>query len=140
MPRIIAGERPTPRHGGWWRPMGAASHRPHARSLRPNATQPSGQIPCQHLGRPCRCPMYTPTFIYLDFLYLATKLDSAGYTTTHCGGKRNIIITIDSHHRELRQRPIYRASCLLWVHLIVLLKVCSKLRSCGQLEALFEVR
>jgi hypothetical protein len=47
MPSITAGDRPTPRHGGWWRPMGAASHRPHARSLRPNATQPSGQIPCQ---------------------------------------------------------------------------------------------
>jgi len=44
---------------GWWgqaRPMGAVSHRPHARSLRPlgavsphTPQKPSGQIPCQHL-------------------------------------------------------------------------------------------
>jgi len=31
--------------GGWWRPMGAASHQPHARSLRPNATQDIGPNP-----------------------------------------------------------------------------------------------
>ena len=49
MPSITAGDRPTPRHGGWWRPMGAASHRPHARSLRPmeppNAAQAIGLYP-----------------------------------------------------------------------------------------------
>jgi len=39
MPGISAGASPTPRHGGWWRPMGATSHRPHARSFRPKATQ-----------------------------------------------------------------------------------------------------
>jgi len=55
MPSITAGASPTPRHEGWWRPMGAASHRPHARSLRPSGAvssqtphKPSGQIPCQH--------------------------------------------------------------------------------------------
>jgi len=30
MPSITAGASPTPQHGGWWRPMGAASHRPAA--------------------------------------------------------------------------------------------------------------
>jgi len=45
MPGITAGASPTPRHGGWWRPMGAASHRPHARSLRPNATKATGPNP-----------------------------------------------------------------------------------------------
>jgi len=55
MPSTTAGASPTLRHGGWWRPMGAASHRPHARSLRPSVAvsprmphKPSGQIPCQH--------------------------------------------------------------------------------------------
>jgi len=54
MPGITAGASPTLRHGGWWRPMGAASHRPHARSLGPSGSvsprtpqKPSGQIPCQ---------------------------------------------------------------------------------------------
>jgi len=45
MPGIAAGASPTPQHGGWWRPMGAASHRPHARSLRPNATKATGPNP-----------------------------------------------------------------------------------------------
>jgi len=45
MPGITAGASPTPRHGGWWRPMGAASHRPHARSLRPNTTKATGPNP-----------------------------------------------------------------------------------------------
>jgi len=55
MPSSTAGARPTLRKGGWRRPMGAASHRPHARSLRPLGAispgtphKPSGQIPCQH--------------------------------------------------------------------------------------------
>jgi hypothetical protein len=47
MPSITAGASPTPRHGGWWRPMRAATHRPHARGLRPSPHKPSGQIPCQ---------------------------------------------------------------------------------------------
>ena len=44
---------------GWWvhgRPMGAASHRPHARSFRPMGAvsrqmpqKPPGQIPSQHV-------------------------------------------------------------------------------------------
>jgi len=45
MPSITTGARPTPRHGGWWRPMGAASHRAHARSFRPKATQAIGPNP-----------------------------------------------------------------------------------------------
>ena len=45
MPGITTGASPTPQHGGWWRPMGAASHRPHARSLRPNATKATGSNP-----------------------------------------------------------------------------------------------
>ena len=45
MPSITAGASPTHQHGGWWRPMGAASHRPHARSLRPNATKATGPNP-----------------------------------------------------------------------------------------------
>jgi len=45
MPGITAGASPTPQLGGWWRPMGAASHRPHARSLRPNATKATGPNP-----------------------------------------------------------------------------------------------
>jgi len=45
MPSITAGAKLTPRHGGWWRPMGAASHQRHARSLRPNATQAIGTNP-----------------------------------------------------------------------------------------------
>jgi hypothetical protein len=31
MPNITPEARPPPRHGGWWRPMGAVSHRLHAR-------------------------------------------------------------------------------------------------------------
>jgi hypothetical protein len=50
MPGITAGASPTPRHGGWWRPMGAASHRPHARSLRPNATKATGPNPVRTLA------------------------------------------------------------------------------------------
>jgi hypothetical protein len=51
MPGITAGASPTPRHGGWWRPKGAASHRPHARSVRPKATQAIGPnpVPTIHL-------------------------------------------------------------------------------------------
>jgi len=45
MPGITAGASPTLRHGGWWRPMGAASHRPHARSVSPKATQAIGPNP-----------------------------------------------------------------------------------------------
>jgi len=45
MPGTTARASPTPRHGGWWLPMGAASHRPHARSLRPNATKATGPNP-----------------------------------------------------------------------------------------------
>jgi len=45
MAGITAGAGTTPRHGGWWRPMGAASHRPDARSFRPNATQAIGPNP-----------------------------------------------------------------------------------------------
>jgi len=35
MPSIAARTRPTLRHGGWWRPVGAASHRPDAPRVRP---------------------------------------------------------------------------------------------------------
>jgi len=54
MPGITAGASPTPQHGGkrgWWgqaRPMGAVSHRPHARALGQTPQKPPGQIPCQH--------------------------------------------------------------------------------------------
>jgi len=47
---ITAGARLTLQHGGWWRPMGAASHRPHARSFRPKATQAIGPNPVPTLS------------------------------------------------------------------------------------------
>jgi hypothetical protein len=55
MPGITAGASRTPQHGGWrgwWgqaRPMGAVSHRPHARALGQTPQKPPGQIPCQQL-------------------------------------------------------------------------------------------
>ena len=48
IPSINAGATPTLQHRGWWRPMGAASHRPHARisgsgtCMPANATQAIG--------------------------------------------------------------------------------------------------
>ena len=45
IPGITARARLTLQHGGWWRPMGAASHRPHARSFRPKATIAIGPNP-----------------------------------------------------------------------------------------------
>jgi hypothetical protein len=45
MPSITTGASPTPRHGGWWRPIGAASHQPHARNFWPKATQAIGPNP-----------------------------------------------------------------------------------------------
>jgi len=78
MPSTTAGASPTPRHGGWWRPMGAASHRPHARSLRPSGSvsprtphKPSGQIPCQQVGwlrqRQCQSFNRLNTFYWPNF-------------------------------------------------------------------------
>jgi hypothetical protein len=54
MPSITAGARPTLRHGGWWRSMGAASHWPHARSIWPKATQAIGPNPVPTDLEPCR--------------------------------------------------------------------------------------
>jgi hypothetical protein len=50
MPSITAGAGPNPRHGGWWRPMGAASHWFQARSFRPKATQAIGPNPLPTAG------------------------------------------------------------------------------------------
>jgi len=54
-PSTSAAARPPPQHGGrrgWWgqaRPMGAVSHRPHARAFQHQTLgKPPGQIPSQH--------------------------------------------------------------------------------------------
>ena len=66
MPSITAGDRPTPRHGGWWRPIRAASHRPHARSLRPNATRAIGPNPVPTLlVNQLHCVVSRPPFLLL---------------------------------------------------------------------------
>ena len=80
MPSITPGARSPPQHrGGQW-PMGAASHRPHARSLRPMGSvsprtphKQSGQIPCQHfvLHQPRNLAIYPQ--IYIANMFLSGK-------------------------------------------------------------------
>ena len=50
MPSITPSTRPHPRHGGWLQLMESASHRPHARSLRPMGAV-SPQTPRSHLAK-----------------------------------------------------------------------------------------